>query len=29
MEYIILGIIIGAAIAYVFWYIRDKIGRLP
>jgi len=29
MEYIIFGIILGAAVAYVLWYIRDKIRKLP
>ena len=29
MEYIIFGIILGAAVAYVVWYVRDKIRKLP
>jgi len=29
LEFIILGLVLGAAIAYVIWYVRDKIRRLP
>ena len=29
IEFIIGGFILGACIAYVLWYIKDKLSKLP